>query len=284
MQQTDRSTAPVPQPMTAPTLTYASPEDPPLKTLLIRSIERLTGGRRLERLYATMRGVPAGAPFWDAALDRLRITPVYDAAQLRAIPASGPVVVVANHPFGVVDGMVLSRLMAEVRPRFRLLINKVLCRDDRLDDTFLPVDFHETPSARRTNLRTVRAALSTLQAGGAVVLFPAGGIATASTWLGAAEDLAWKPLAATLVRAVEAPVVPVYFEGQNSRLFQWASRLSLTLRLALVLREVMRKVGARIPVRIGDALPPERLAAFDDRAALTAHLRDATLALSDDKR
>lgn len=265
--------------MHAPTLSYAAPEDPPLKSLLIRTVERLTGRRKLERRYAATRTV-AGDDFWRAALDELNVTIDANRCPSAAFPADGPTVVVANHPFGILDGLVLCDLVARVRPRFRILINSVLCRDERFDDTFLPIDFSGSPEARRTNLGTIRSALSMLKRGGTVLIFPAGGIATSPGLFGEADDLPWKPFAAKLVQAAEAAVVPVYFAGQNSRLFQVASRLSPTLRLALIVREVLRKTGDTLPVAIGDAIPYGELAGIDDRERLTAHLRDRTLELA----
>jgi putative hemolysin len=190
-------------------------------------------------------------------------------------------VIVANHPFGVLDGLALCQMVTRVRSNFRLLINSVLCRDDRFDEHFLPVNFRDTRDAQRTNLRTLRTALSTLAEDGAVVMFPAGGIATAPSWFGPAEDLDWKPSVAKLVAASEATVVPVYFPGQNSRLFHWASRLSLTLRLALIIREVMKRRGDTLPMRVGSPIPYEQLADHPDRASLTEALRTATFALAD---
>lgn len=264
--------------MSAPTISYAAPTDPPLKSLLIRSIERLTGRRRLERRYQATRSVEGDA-FWKAALDELDVALDVDRAPNATFPEDGPLVVVANHPFGVLDGLALCHLVSRVRSRFRILINSVLCRDDRFAGTFLPVDFGGTPEARRTNVQTIRSALSMLREGGAILIFPAGGIATTPTLFGAADDLPWKPFAAKLVQAAEATVVPVYFAGQNSRLFQIASRVSLTVRLALIAREVLRKTGDTLSVRVGDAIPYDDLAHIEDRDRMTALLRQQTLRL-----
>lgn len=262
-----------------PRLSYASPEDPPVKAALIRGIERLTGRRRLERHYASTADVE-GTSVWAAALDQLDVT--LDAtppAPGTVVPSEGPVVVVANHPFGVLDGLAICRLVSQVRPRFRILVNSVLCRDERVAHHFLPIDFSGAEGARRRNVRSLKAAFRHLRGGGALALFPAGGVATAPRPLGAAEDLAWKPLLARLVHEAEAPVVPVYFAGQNSRLFQIASRVSLTVRLALIAREVLRKTGDTLSVRVGDAIPYDDLAHIEDRDRMTALLRQQTLRL-----
>jgi putative hemolysin len=264
-----------------PRLSYAAPEDPPVKAALIRGIERLTGRRRLERHYASTADVE-GTSVWAAALDQLDVT--LDAtppAPGTVVPSEGPVVVVANHPFGVLDGLAICRLVSQVRPRFRILVNSVLCRDERVAHHFLPIDFSGAEGARRRNVRSLKAAFRHLRGGGALALFPAGGVATAPRPLGAAEDLAWKPLLARLVHEAEAPVVPVYFDGQNSRLFQLASQVSLTLRLALLLREALRKQGGTLSATLGRPVPYADLSALGDPEALTTRLRRATLGLAD---
>lgn len=265
--------------MSAPPLSYAGPDDPPWQRRLIRLVERITGRPILERLYANARAVDDDRAFWKGALDALDVTPVYDGDRLRALPRSGPLVVVANHPFGVLDGLVLCDVVARVRPDFRILVHRKLCRDDRFASHFLPVDFRERADARRTNCRSVRRALSTLQDGGAVALFPGAGIATAPALFGRAQDLDWTPLAARLIQHRQATVVPIYFHGQNSRLFQIVSQFSATLRLSLIIREVVRQRGATVPVRIGAPIPFSDVDNTDDPDALTQTLREHTMAL-----
>jgi putative hemolysin len=261
-----------------PSLSYASSADSLPRTALIQGVEWVTGRRTLERHYAATRSVPIRA-VWRTALNRLGVTlDVAPESPGTALPSDESVVVVANHPFGVVDGLALCHLAAQARPDFRILVNSVLCRDERVAAHFLPVDFSGTRTARRQNVRSVRTALTHLRDGGALLVFPAGGVATAPGPLANAADLDWSPLVARLVHKAEAPVVPVYFDGQNSRLFQLASQVSHTLRLALLLREALNKEGTRLPVRLGAPLPYEALASLSPDA-LTAHLRRATLDL-----
>jgi putative hemolysin len=260
-------------------ITYASPSDPPLRSALIRGLERLTGRRELQRKYDSTRDLDANS-LWAAALDQLDVSlSVRPLDPTAAIPSDGPVLVVANHPFGVLDGLAICRLVSAVRPRFRILVNSVLCRDERVAHHFLPIDFSGNSAARRRNVRSLKTAFRQLNEGGALILFPAGGVATAPTPLASAQDLDWKPLLARLVHEGEAPVVPLYFDGQNSRLFQWASHVSLTLRLALLIREALRKQGDTLSARIGTPIPYDRLADLG-RDALTTHLREVTLGLA----
>jgi len=258
--------------------TYAAPEDAAWRRALIHAIEQFTGKPRLQRLYADYCRTPAAGDFFAEAVERLRLTLAVDRRDLQRIPREGPLVVVANHPFGVVDGIVLGYLLAQVRPDFRIVVNSVLYRLPELQPFLLPVDFAETRAAQATNLATRRQALADLAAGRAIAIFPGGTVSTATTPLGRAVDPAWKPFVGRLVQEGRATVVPVCFAGQNSRLFQWASQLSMTLRLALLFHEVANKMGREVALSIGAPLASRELAHFTDRRALADHLRSLTYA------
>lgn len=258
--------------------TYAAPEDAPWRRVVIHAIEQLTGKPRLQRLYADYCQASAADDFFAEAIERLGLALAVDRRELQRIPREGPLVVVANHPFGVVDGIVLGYLLSQVRPDFRIVVNSVLYRLPELRPFLLPVDFGETREALATNLATRRQALTDLAAGRAIAIFPGGTVSTAATPLGRAVDPAWKPFVGRLVLEGRASVVPVFFAGQNSRLFQWASRLSMTLRLALLFHEVVNKMGREVALSIGAPLTWRELAHFADRRALAEHLRSLTYA------
>jgi putative hemolysin len=271
-----------------PTLTYAAPSDPPLKSAVIRFIERLSGQTVLQSLYRSATQdtcASAGRDFWTVALDRLGIRLVIEGSSgfspsaSVALPPRGPVIVAANHPYGIVDGLALCDIVSRSRPNFKILINGVLCRDERFDDHFLPIGFSDAADARRTNLRSMREALGTLRSGGALAMFPAGGIATSRRGFGPVRDLPWKPFIAHLVQKTDADVLPIHFGGRNSRLFQMASAMSQTLRLSLIIREVLRMRGEEIAVRIGNLEPNEALCAIGERDAITEYLRRQTMRL-----
>ena len=200
--------------------------------------------------------------------------------------AAGPTVFVANHPYGVLDGIVISWLVEKVRPDFLVLTNAVLMRAEEVRDYVLPIDFSDTPEARAMNVRSRAAARAQLEKGGAVVVFPAGGVSTAPDRLGRlpAVDAPWQPFVAQLVQRAKATVVPIWFGGQNSRLFQIASHVSLTLRLSLLFHEVKTRIGASLPVAIGAPIPYPEIADIRDRQALADLLMARTYALAIDPR
>ncbi len=258
--------------------TYAAPDDAAWRRAVIHGIEQLTGKPRLWRLYADYCSGPAAGDFFAEAVDRLSVGLSLDCRALARIPREGPLVVVANHPFGVVDGIVLGYLLSRVRRDFRIVVNSVLYRLPELQPFLLPVDFAGTREAQRVNLATRRQALADLAAGHAIAIFPGGTVSTAASPLGRAVDPEWKPFVGRLVQESRATVVPVFFEGQNSRLFQLASHVSMTLRLSLLFREVVNKIGRELRLNIGAPLGFAQLAHFENRRVLTEHLRAVTYA------
>jgi putative hemolysin len=213
---------------------YATASDPPLKRGIIRLVEKATGQPKLKRMYVHNQRFPrADETFWQAAVRSLELDVRYDADALAAVPKTGPVVFVANHPYGVLDGIVMAWLVSKVRSDFVVLTHIVLTRAPEAARFILPVDFSGTEEAERTNLASRAAARAHLERGGAVVLFPAGAISTAPDKLGLkpAVDGRWQPFVSQLIQRSEATAIPIWFGGQNSRLFQIASHLSLTLRL-----------------------------------------------------
>ena len=260
---------------------YAAPDDPALKRLLIRAIERMSGQPYLKHLYHAHRhDLRPGENFWALAVRHLRLKVMFNDEGLARIPRQGPLVVVANHPYGVLDGIVISHLIATVRDDFLVLTNSMLYRAEEIRSYMLPVDFSETKEALEVNIKSRAEAKAHLMRGGCLVIFPAGGASTTpKPWSRRAIDAEWKTLTARLISQAKAPVLPVYFSGQNSRLFQIASHISMTLRLALFFKEVYDRIGTEIHLRIGRLIHFEELAKLE-RKAFMRHLREITYDMS----
>jgi len=262
---------------------YSTADQPLIQRAVIQAIEKIGGQRKLKKLYEEhQESVKGGENFFDAAVRLLRVDVQFDPVALALTPKSGPVVFISNHPYGVLDGVILTWLALKVRPDTKVLANSVLCQAPDARDNLLPVDFAETREARETNVRSRLAAQAWLQQGHAIGIFPGGGVSTTERPLkGPAVDLPWAPFTAKLIRPSRATVVPVYFVGQNSRLFQLASHLSLTLRLSLVFRETARRIGTSLKVRVGCPLPFDEIAHLEDRTALVQELRKRTFDLAE---
>ena len=265
--------------------TYAAPSDSKARRMIIRAIEKATGQPHLKRLYLEFQEELASGrspdDFFTAGVKKLRLDLDYDQTKLLAAPKTGPLVVIANHPFGVLDGVVICHLMLKLRSDFRILSNSALYRVPEIYQWLLPVDFSESRDALATNIKTRAAARKFVEGGGALIIFPAGGVATTPSALARkAVDAEWKPLTAKLIKQGKAPVLPIFFHGQNSRLFQIASQASMTVRLALIFREVHRRIGTRLPITIGDVIPYEKIAAISgERDEVMDFLRQSVLGL-----
>lgn len=262
-------------------LSYANERDPRLKRWLIRSIEGFSGRDRYIRLYDIWRKDVVGRSdrVFGEMLDLIRVKLAVDGTWPPKDLPEAPLVIVANHPFGIGDGIAILSLAEQLGRPFRVLINNELLKVPEIAPYSLPVCFEETKEALAMNMETRREAVRLLKEGVTIIIFPAGGVATAKKGFGRAEDLPWKMFPARLIQAARANVIPVYFHGQNGRLFHLASRVSLTLRLSLLIREFKRLSGTTIRARIGPLMTWEQMAAFSDRKDLLAQLYQAVFVM-----
>ncbi len=262
-------------------LTYADESHPLLKRWIIRAIENLSGRHHYASLYEIWREsiVPTGENLFSGMLKLTGISLSSDDAFPPIGLPDGPLVIVANHPYGIGDGAAALALAEQLGRPFKVLINNALLKVPEIRPFALAVDFEETKEALVNNLAMRKEALAFLKSGGTIIIFPAGGVATAPKGLGRAIDLPWKSFVATLIQKSNANVLPVFFEGQNSRMFHIVSQFSLTLRLSLLVREFTRLSGSSIHFHTGALIKPEQLASLNDRKALIEHLRQAVCQL-----
>ncbi|MEZ5924327.1 MAG: lysophospholipid acyltransferase family protein [Hyphomicrobiaceae bacterium] len=267
-----------------PELTYASPSDHRVKRWIIHTIEGLSGRKRFLPLYKAWRDFIV--PRTDRAFtDMLRLIEVSLEIKARHWPPvlepKTPLVMIANHPFGIGDGIASLALAEALNRPFKVLINNQLLRIPEIRPYSLPIDFEETREAQLLNLKTRKEALAALAVGTTIVVFPAGGVATARRPFGKAEDLPWKLFTAKLIQSAKASVLPVYFEGQNGPLFQLVSRFSLTLRLSLLVSEFRKFAGSTVKIRIGEVVPFAELRSGNDRKMMTEELHRLVHGLAD---
>jgi len=249
---------------------------------VIRAIENLSGRPRLLRMARDYeRDVAAGRDFWAVMQERFRVQLDFLEGAPERIPATGPTVVIANHPFGILDGLAMGRLLSMRRGDFKIVAHSVFRRAPEIDAHLLPIDFAETRAARALNLQTRREALAHLDAGGAIAIFPGGSVSTATTPFGAPIDPRWKNFTAKLALPPMAQVVPIHFEGQNSRLFQAVTHISQTLRVALLINEFRAAIARPVRLRIGAPIArPAIEARRGDAVALMDFLRASVYGLS----
>ncbi|SEI90224.1 Putative hemolysin [Pseudooceanicola nitratireducens] len=249
---------------------------------LIRVMENVTGRPGLiKRADGYGRDVAAGRDFWSVMVDRYGLSLSVAGGALENIPREGPLILVANHPYGILDGLMMGHLLQQQRGDFRILANSVFRKAEDINRVILPISFDETKEAVQQNIETRRTALRYLAEGGAIGVFPGGTVSTALRPFSRPMDPGWRGFTARMITKSEATVVPMFFAGHTSRLFQLASHLHSTLRMGLLIKEFRSRIGTPVEVVIGDPIPREEIARFaGETRALMDFLRRQTYALS----
>lgn len=249
---------------------------------MIRLMENATGRLTLiKRAAGYQDEVAQGRDFWEVMVDRYGLSLDVVGGSLGNIPRTGPLIVIANHPYGILDGLILGHILSVTRGDFRILAHKVFRKAEDLDRIILPVNFDETKDAVAQNIETRKVALDYLRDGGCVGVFPGGTVSTAVTPFAKPMDPGWRGFTARMIAKSNATVVPIYFDGHTSRLFQLASHLHSTLRMGLLIKEFRKRVDTPVRIAIGDPIPAQEIdTRKKDARELMDFLRKATYELS----
>ena len=267
-------------------LTYANSFPQFYKRWFIKFIELLTA--RYYLLYKMRRWErnPNKDPdFWISVLDEMNIEITTPLEEIKRIPADGPLIIVSNHPHGLIDGIVMARLIGHVRQDYQILTRALLVGVKRAEQFLLQVAFpHEEDSVRK-NMQMRAKAIQSLKEGHCIALFPAGTVSTSDTFFGEPTEREWATFTAKMIAQSGAKVLPIYFTGRNTRWFQMANRLSETLRQSLLLYEIRAAFGKKQNPVIGELIDPSELEQFKtDREGLMSYLRQETLKLKPSKK
>jgi putative hemolysin len=250
-----------------------------LLRLLKPTLEKMLAFEQLNSIYADTRARQKGRPFVEAALESLDVETVVDPAQLATVPATGPLVVVANHPFGGLEGMILEAVLRRVRPDVKLLANYMLHMIPDMRDSLIPVDPFDRPESVRRNAASIRQAVRWVRDGHVLGIFPAGEVSHSTLRCPSVVDPPWNQTAGRIITMAGAAALPVYFDGQNSLKFQLLGLLHPRFRTVMLPRELLRRKHTRVPVSIGGLVGTDRIARFADAAELTEYLRVRTYIL-----
>ena len=263
-------------------LSYANTFTNPIQRNIIKSLEFLTGKLYLLRKVRQFEkmGIPVGQPFWKQALDLLGINLLTKQSEISKIPKEGSLVITANHPHGLVDGMVLAELIGKVRTDYKILTRSLLTGVKQIDQFMIPVPFDHEENALKKSLEMRKKAMDHLEKGGVIVVFPSGKVASSETMFGNVVEGEWNPFTAKLIQKSGANVLPIFFPGANSRIYQIANQISATLRQGLLIYEVVHAMNKPQKPLVGDLIKQNELSSWkDDPRGFMRWLRDKTLEL-----
>ncbi|MCK0150603.1 lysophospholipid acyltransferase family protein [Marivita sp. S6314] len=278
---TDAQSA-APEPYDKRKLSYANTFTNPWKANTIRAMEWVSGKipliylvRKFERM-----GPAEGQAFWGQALGLMKIALDTPEEQIARIPKEGPVIIVANHPHGLVDGMILAELIGKVRTDYKILTRSLLTGVTEIEEFMIPVPFPHEEDAREQSLEMRKRAMAHLKNGGVIALFPSGVVASSDSLFGPAVERTWNPFTANLIQRSGATVVPIHFPGQNSRAYQMANRISATMRQGLLIHEVINACGKPQKPIVGEPIPAELISDYAGKGReFMAKLREITMSL-----
>ncbi|OGW48807.1 MAG: hypothetical protein A2078_00740 [Nitrospirae bacterium GWC2_57_9] len=259
---------------------FKDPFQNKLFSLVKNPIEHFLAFPRLNRAYADIAGMKDSRPFPDKVLDLLRISyelEEEDLARLQA--ATGPVIVVANHPYGGIEGVILASLLCSLRCDVKFMANSLLSRVPELRELLIPVNPFQQRAATRENIGPIRDCIQWVKGGGMLVVFPAGEVSHFDPEQGVVTDPAWSSTIARIIRKTRASVLPLFFQGMNSPAFQMAGMVHPLLRTALLPNELLNKKHKRIPMRAGDIIPMQKLAGIGTDHEMMDYLRMRTYLL-----
>lgn len=235
---------------------------------------------RFNALYRAIRQTDDGRPFPLRLLQALHVEPRVSRQDLERIPKDGAVLAVANHPFGLIEAVVLATVLPAVRPDVKFLTNAILSRFPELRDLCIFVDPFGGPAARQNNRQGLRLTMEWLEKQqGLLAVFPAGEVAHVDFRRRAVIDPEWNENIARIARRTGATVLPLYFSGANSKLFQVLGMVHPRLRTAMLPHEFLNKHHQRIDLRIGNPIGPKRMSAFASDAEAIEYLRQRTYLL-----
>ena len=256
--------------------TFASSEVNKLSQSFIKITELLTGKLTLKKLYDEYL-IEKNPPenFWKDAIKKLELNLIPHYYSKEQIPQNGRLIVVANHAFGVADGVSICSLLSDIRYDYKMITHKVLRHAEAVKEKIIPIDFTNTKDAMINNIKARRSAEDVLKDNGVIVIFPSGTIATKPS-LGKtikATDGDWKQFTSKLAIRTKTPILPIFFEGQNSQLFHIANKIGLTFRYSLMMYELKRKIGETINMHVGNIISAEKIREIGDLREITKYIR-----------
>ncbi len=248
--------------------------------LIIKIIERITGKKKLENLYSQYsKNENDPRYFWTDILKLMEIKVTNKSSTKFHIPDKGPLMIIANHPFGIIDGLILCSLTSKVRSDFKIMTHETLTFLPQLGDYILPVDFSGSDKKTiKNNLKTANEAKQHLLNNGVLIIFPSGSVSIAKDLQSEALDDDWKTFPAKLLHQTGSDVLPIYFDGKNGLLFHiFASKIkNSTLKYSTYIHETKKKLGKEIIIYSGKVIKYDEIKSIKNRSELISYLKNYT--------
>lgn len=238
----------------------------------------IAGFNKINQIYKHISRYE-GIEFAEKLLEHLNIKYDIIPEELEYLPKDEPFIIVSNHPFGAIDGMIMLSLIGKTRPDFKILTNFILSRIPNLENEFFPVNPFTDKPGLRSSLKGIKMAKEHLENGGALGLFPAGEVSSTGNKEKVVKDIEWQPSIIKLIRGAGVPVVPVYFDGENSKFFHLIGKISPWLRTVRLPHELANKKDKTISLRIGRPILATEIEEFTNNEELGKYLRNRTYAL-----
>lgn len=233
---------------------------------------------KINKLYSELEGVK-GLDFIESLINALKISYEVSEEELKKIPKTGPFITVSNHPYGGIDGMLIVKIINSVRNDYKVMANFLMQKIEAADEYILPVNPFEERQDARSSLAGVKAAMQQVKDGGGLGIFPAGEVSSYNVHSVAISDRQWQTPALKMIKKAQVPVVPVYFTGNNSKLFHLLGLIHPSLRTARLPSELFNKKKKPIRIRIGNPISVKDQNNFTDIQRYGRFLRAKTYAL-----
>ena len=262
--------------------TFATSEVNVLSQQFIKIIELLSGKLKLKKMYDeyVLEDNPP-ENFWIDAVKKLNFKLQTNYQDGSFIPTKGRLIIVANHAFGVADGVSLCSVVSNIRQDYKIITHKVLRQANAVKDKIIPIDFSPNKEAILANIASRKEAEKVLKEDGVIILFPSGQIATKENlkFNTKAHDGEWKQFVSKLIIKTKSPALPSYFEGENSQLYHFANKMGQTFRYSLLMHELIRKIGDTIYLHFGEVIPFSDFENIGNLIEITQFLRKKTYSL-----
>ncbi|MFL2891850.1 MAG: 1-acyl-sn-glycerol-3-phosphate acyltransferase [Candidatus Pelagibacter sp.] len=213
-------------------------------------INKISKADEIKSLYKrNYEDLKKSSNFWKKTLNILNID--YYAENINNIPKTGSTIVVANHPFGLLDGLIICSIICDIRKDYKILINEEVSQIDQIREYLLPIKFSRLTSDIKKNIITKKKAIEHLNSNGILITFPSGEVATSSLIFNEANEREWKPLIGSIINKTNADIIPVRFFGKNSLFFHTIGFINNNLRRVLFIRELFNKKNKKFNLSIG---------------------------------